>query len=227
MYQLTTMDTPSLQAQLGTTLLLFGPQALSFTEESVSQLRKALLDLPMNQWILDTVAGLPGHWTHVSENYTSIQVINGAVLLQDLTDWLRTGKFTQASFPLPNVLLTPLVVITHLVQYLGYLDLIQSGSEKQEDLHGVFKNDVETLGFCTGLLSALAVSSSANQVELQQHGAVVIRLAMLIGAVVDVRDIAAGPHDVSKSFSLAWNSSETGTEVTRIVKSSPEVGNLY
>lgn len=220
-------DIRSSQAPLGTTLLLFGPQALSFSEESVSQLRIALLGLPMNQWILDTVAGLPGHWTDVSETNPSIRVTHGAVLLQDLTDWLGTGKFSQASFPLPNILLTPLVVITHLVQYLGYLDSIQPGSDNREDHHGVFKNDVETLGFCTGFLSALAVSSSANQVELEQHGAVVIRLAMLIGAVVDARDNAAGPHDISKSFSLAWNSSETETELKRIVKSFPKVGKVY
>ena len=181
----------------------------------------------MNQWILDTVAGLPGHWIDVSENNPSIRVAHGTVVLQDLTDWLSTGKFSQASFPLPNILLTHLVVITHLVEYLGYLDSIQPGSDNREDHHEVFKNDVETLGFCTGLLSALVVSSSANQVDLEQQGARVIRLAILFGAVVDARDNGAGPHEISKSFSLAWNSNETETELTRIVKSFPEVGKLY
>ncbi len=208
-------------------MLLFGPQALSFTEESASELREALLELPKNQWIMDTVAELSDHWTNASEECSAIRITNGAILLQDLTNWLKTGKFAQASFPLPNILLTPLVVITQLVQYLRYLDFIQPGSDEQGELHGVFKNEVETLGFCTGLLSALAVSSSANRVELQNYGSVAIRLAMLIGAVVDARDIAAGPDGKSKSLSLAWDSNETAIELMRIVKSSPEVGDLY
>lgn len=47
-----------------TTLLLFGPQVLSFNKEALDKLRDGLSkDGPtQNQWVLDTVAGLPEYW---------------------------------------------------------------------------------------------------------------------------------------------------------------------
>lgn len=210
----------------GTTILLFGPQALSFHEDSFSQLRSTLLDTPSHRWIIDTIIELPGYWNSLSHALPRLQPTPGAKLLEDLNDWLRKDTFTQASFPLPNILLTPLVVITHLTQYSRYLELVQPDSVEINDLNASFEQNVETLGFCTGLLSAIAVSSSANQGQLRQFGAVAVRLAMLIGALVDAQEISADLHGESMSFSVAWNSAQSGAEMTRILKRFPEVRRL-
>jgi hypothetical protein len=52
-----------------------------------------------------------------------------------------------------------------------------------------YKNCTETLGLCTGLLSAVAVSSSVNKTQLHNYGAVAIRLAMTFGALVNTEDM--------------------------------------
>lgn len=217
------MVTQLLGSASGTKILLFGPQALAFDEESASQLRSTLLNSPGFSWVLETIAELPGYWDTLTETVPSLQHFPGAKLLENLNNWLRTGEFTQASFPLPNVLLTPLVVITHLVQYLKFLEFIQPESPESHNLHASFKNNAETLGLCSGLLSAAAVSCSMDQAELQHYGAVAVRLATLVGALVDAQDVLTDPQGGSKSFSVAWNSPESCVEMTEILKGFPEV----
>ena len=201
----------------GTTILLFGPQALSFDQDSFSQLRSTLLNTPCHRWILDTIEELPECWDALSKAYPKIQAVPGAKLLGKLNDSLRTCMLKQEDFPMPNILLTPLVVITHLTQYAKYFELAPADEREQHDLIACFKQRTETLGFCTGLLSALAVSSSATQNQFQKYGAVAVRLAMLIGAVVDAQDRSSDLCGESLSFSATWNSTESSAEMTRIL----------
>ncbi|KAI9830055.1 MAG: hypothetical protein M1819_005885 [Sarea resinae] len=207
----------------GTTILLFGPHFLSFNQESFNQLRSLLLHTPDNRWILETIAGLPAYWDTVSKAFPRLQTVPGAKLLEDLNDWLVTGRFTDASFPLPNILLTPLVICTQLSQYSRYLEHVRPGSEDERDLYTNFsKRNAETVGFCIGLLSALVVSSSASQTQFQQYGANAVRLAMLIGALVDAQEVSTDLYGESKCFSAAWNSPESEAEMTRIIDFFPE-----
>lgn len=210
----------------GATILLFGPHFLSYNEESFLQLRSSLLDSPGNRWIIHAVAELPGYWETLLKTFPRLQPVAGAKLLEGLNDWLATGRITQASFPLPNILLTPLVVVTELMQYSRYLELNQHSSKDEENLHAPFTHHAETLGFCTGLLSALAVSSSASQTQFQQYGAKAVRLAMLIGAFVDAQEKSTDLHGQSTSISAAWNSPESGAEMTQILKRFPKVSGL-
>ncbi len=209
----------------GTKVLLFGPQALAF-EEYASQLRSTLLNTPGFSWALDTIAQLPGYWDTLSREVPTLRHFDGAKLLEDLNGWLRTGEFTHASFPLPNILLTPLVVLTHLTQYSKFIEFVQPENPEHHDLHAAFKQDAETLGLCTGLLSAAAVSCSADQAQLRHYSAVAVRLAMLVGALVDAQDGSAENQGGSKSFSVAWNAPAAGAEMTEILKSFPEVSSL-
>lgn len=197
----------------GNTVLLFGPQALSFDQEAFIKLRSTILGSPAYQWVLDVVAELPTAWTILKKKVPEMEAINGEQQLKTLNDCIRTGDITAASFPLSNILLSPLVVITQLTQYAKYLD---DHPELQKP------ESTETLGFCTGILSALAVSSSAGQAEFAKYGAVAVRLAMLIGAVVDTQDTTAklGP---SKSMATAWNTPNGKNELTRILTKFPDV----
>jgi hypothetical protein len=108
------------------------------------------------------------------------------------------------------VLLTLLVVVTHLAQYLKLLELIEPASPECRDLHASFQRDAETLGLYSGLLSAAALSCSADQVQLQHYDVVAVRLAMMVGALVDTQDVSVDLQGRSKSFSVAWNSPESG-----------------
>lgn len=108
-------------------------------------------------------------------------------------------------------------MILHLTQYVELLERV-----KPDESSGIqdFRKDAETLGLCTGLLSAAAVSCSADRVELQHYGAVAVRLAMAIGGLVDALEMSEGK---SRSFSLAWSSPELVGKIDAILKSFPKV----
>ena len=210
----------------GTKVLLFGSQALALDEASAQQLRSTLLDTPAFQWALDAIIDLSQYWDAVCKAVPNLQHIPGAKLLEDLKLWTETGKFKEASFPLPNILLTPLVVITHLTQYEVFLEKAQPGLPASQYSHTSVKDDAETLGLCTGLLSAAAVSSSEDLMQLHHYSAVAVRLAMVVGALTDAQDKLAGVDGEAKSFSAAWSSPEVGAELEEILKRFPDVGNL-
>ena len=108
----------------GGSVLLFGPQVLSFQEDSFHQLKSDILEDADNRRILDTVAQLPSYLEKLLERFPDFQVISGVKLLKDLNDWLTTGTFPSALSRLPNIILSPLVVLSQLTQYSKYLKLV-------------------------------------------------------------------------------------------------------
>jgi hypothetical protein len=206
----------------GNTVLLFGPQALSFDENAFRQIRSTLLETEDHRWILDTIAELPECLNTISRECPKWPTEPWYTLLQDLNSWFKTGEISKTPFVLPNILLSPLVIIAQLTQYAEYLKLANPKSEKGEDLYAASKHNRETLGFCTGLLSALAVSSSSNKEQFHKYGAAAIRIGMLIGMVVDAQDASIETGE-SRSFATVWNSAQAGEETARILKTFPEV----
>ena len=194
-------------------VLLFGSQALSFDLESFKQLRATLQQDPNHLWILETLEELPGLWERTVQSISSLQAFPGADLFRSLNESLRTGEISKAFFPLPNVLLTPLVVIAHLTQYHKFVE-----HNKRS-----FQDFDNAIGLCTGLLSARVVSSSRTHHDFQEQGRVALRLAMLIGALVDAQDTKGSKQGDSKSFSVAWLRPEASVQLTEILEEFPEV----
>ena len=210
----------------GTKVLLFGSQALSLDEASTHQLRSTLLNTPVFEWALDAIVDLPRHWDDLCKAVPNLRHVPGQQLLEDLKYWTETGKFREASFPLPNILLTPLVVITHLTQYETLLEMDRKESSESHELLASEKHDTETLGLCTGLLSAAAVSCAEDLMHFHHYSAVAVHLAMVVGALIDAQDRLVGVDGASNSFSTAWSSPEIGSEMTKILKRFPDVGSL-
>jgi hypothetical protein len=116
------------------------------------------------------VAELPRYWDALTERIPKIKrAIQGQDYLINLDSWLRRtpgedDKLEGQEY-LPNLVLTPLVVLAQLTQYWRYLELNQqlhgdgANSDLQTDLLARQKagktNKVQTLGFCTDLFSAL------------------------------------------------------------------------
>lgn len=213
----------SLPGEAGT-ILIFGSQILDFDGESAIQLRSRILETPKLHWCLETILELPEHWETIAKAVPGLEEFPGLKYLEGFGHWLKEGRFPGESFPLPNILLTPLVVITHLAQYSAFIETLLSQSGDGGKWAALLNHKFETLGLCTGLLSAAAVSSSVNQAQLQKHGAVAIRMAMAIGAFVDMKDAEGGPKGRWKSFSVRWASMEAGEQMSRILKEYfPEV----
>ena len=202
-------------------VLLFGPQALSFDEKAFSQLREAVLNSAENRWVVDVIDELPTFWTTLSERFPKLGAIPGVELLGGLKDWLNTGRVAPIKQTLPNILLSPLVVITQLTQYTQYLRIRHPDAHGETLYNNSTRSSTEAVGFCTGLLSALAVSSSTNKTEFQKYAAVAVRLATLIGAIVDAQDVTN--HEESESLAVVWNTPGAQSEFTRILQQFPEV----
>ena len=205
------------------TVLLFGPHFLSYSEESLGQLRSALLKAPENRWILQVIAELPGNYETLSNTIPGLYNTLGSKLLENMNDWVVTGKLSEMPFPLANIILTPLVVITELMQYSKFLQLALPEPDERHNVCTFFKPNAEAMGFCTGLLSALVVSSSTSQAQFQQNASNAVRLAMLIGAFVDSHDTSSDLQSESKSFSVAWSSPRSAADIQRILSRFPEV----
>ncbi|KAI0426200.1 putative polyketide synthase [Xylaria sp. FL1042] len=194
-------------------ILVFGPIPLSCTPEQISRVRRAV-STTQNAWILKLVAQLPQLWTTISTALPTLQDDTGYRQILDMTEAFRLGRPLQTLSPLPNKVLIPLVVIFHLTQYTDFLG--RAGVNVDE----TWKSPEEAVGFCTGLLSAFAVATSASKADFERHGAVAIRLGLLVGMVVDARE-ASSDLDISKSLRAGWNATQTKDEMMEIVKEFP------
>ncbi|ROV86977.1 hypothetical protein VMCG_10929 [Cytospora schulzeri] len=220
-------------------ILIFGPQVPYLNKASLDSIRHNLANESACHWMLDVMEGLPNYWKALVKEMPEIgNVVSGKELLADLVVWLKQGETNKwADIQVPNIVLTPLIVLLHLNQYWRYQ--LELGKDKG----GILANDkepdhqagviapqdttvvVETLGFCTGLLSALAVSSSRLYSDLEQFGSVALRLAMLVGAVVDAQEAwdEARGRGRSSMYAIAWRTPAQGDEVHRMVDSlSPD-----
>lgn len=180
------------------TVLAFGPQALAFNQDSFSNLRTSIVTSSALNWVPRAIEGLTEHYEKIATELPQLSIVPGVHLLKALNEWLATGNFTDLiTLPrLPNIILAPISVLSQLVAYRRYIELvhpISKGFNKVEN--------TEIVGFCTGLLTALAVSLSDTEVQLENHGGVALRLAILIGATVDAQDLLDGG---SQSVSTVW-----------------------
>ena len=206
----------------GPTVLLFGSLALSFNEAAFSKTRQIVRDNSQHDWILNVVSELPKWWKSVKTAYPELRTEKGLQQLEDLSDAFRANSALQTAFPLPNTLLIPLTVISQITQYTQYLSHCNGVLDDDFSPFKSAKHDKQVAGLCTGLLTAIAISSSENQEQLKRYGAVAVRLGMLIGMAVDAQDEASeqGP---SRSLSMGWNSPESYAEASRILDRHPEV----
>lgn len=209
-----------------TTLLLFGPQALSANADTLNALRDNVSSSSESTWIAAALESLPGCWEAFLTAFPKYCVTqNASNLLSDLHRWFQAGsgslpsKGTSASTELPNIILSPLVVITHLSEYMRLLDM-------KETQQGEKRLDVlppQVLGFCTGLLSASAVAvGGTDRAAVRKFGATAIRLAMIIGGIVDAQDIleTSGP---TKALAACWDTDAKEQEMSKILQSFPDV----
>lgn len=199
-------------AQEGNRLLVFGPQALSANANDFRALQSTV---KQQTWIAATIKDLPNIWDDFVKAFPKYNVVPGEGQLQNLIKWAETGDLDFGAINrLTNIILSPLVIITHITEYLKYLD---TGAQKPNQA-----SSTETLGFCMGFLSALAVSVSKQSEDIERYGATAIRLAMLIGGIVDAQD-ALDIQGPSKSLATAWNSPQAAEELKQILGCFPEV----
>lgn len=106
---------------------------------------------------------------------------------------------------------------TQLEQFERYVKLRHNTLDS--GLQALQCQETVALGFCTGLLTAYTVASSTSQCDLKKYGAVALRLATLVGAVVDSFDTEQGQ---ATSWAATWHTPEQGSELAHVLARFPE-----
>lgn len=201
-------------------ILLFGSQVLAPNDDVLGSIRSRVLSSDDNLWILDVLADLP-EWLAKLKDVSNTFHATAEKLLVDLNIWFRTGRSPSTTFSSFNVVLTPLTVIHHLLQYTAYLKTAYQEVDSNRRF-GMSRYSTETVGFCTGLLSASAISCSRHRQSFEQYGASAIRVAILCGLVVDAQNNS--PTEVqATSLAAVWHSPQARKQMIEILEESPKV----
>ncbi|KAI0194226.1 putative polyketide synthase [Astrocystis sublimbata] len=191
--------------------LLFGSLALSFDSAAFQHLRKSITSTDSLTWLFDVLCSLAEDSARVFAAVPLLQQPHLRDELLQVSDALSTGRAMEHFHShLSNTVLVPLVIASHLAQYMTHLE--HEGTTHEEY---VSLGDGEVTGLCTGLLSAFAVAASHDGAELEKHGAAAVRLGMLVGLAIDMGD-ALAPHE---SLSVGWKSAQEHDGVIQALKS--------
>jgi len=207
-------------------VFMFGPQALSFNQDSFFKLRRELQEHQGNRWLRDSISGLASFWPVLTDDVPKLRHVEGQMLLNELSTAIETGNLGNLRFPLPSVLLSPLVVVTQLLQYVAFVKAGLPGLADRDELPSILMEKTEVLGLCIGLLPAMAVNCASTLAQLQHLGANSVRLAMLAGALVDAEQASPGSEGSATSLSVSWTGSETNS-LEKVLAEFPEVSYLY
>ncbi|UZP40182.1 hypothetical protein NXS19_007998 [Fusarium pseudograminearum] len=156
----------------------------------LSRIRSSIIHNPHLAELRDAVIELPELWSLLVEREKSLQRVDAAPALRNLVEWIECGN---SSLPLEggtsrNTQLAVLTVLAHFSEYMIYLSS-HDMSEENLDAHtsvleGVRDGGIQ--GLCVGLLSAIALSCSPTITDVAKYGAVAVRLALCVGALVDL-----------------------------------------
>lgn len=199
-----------------------GSQTIPPSHDFLSCLRFHLTHDPDLEVLVEAVYELPGLWSRLVEDNSLLNRIPSE-LPASLNHWISNSEFAfDIPATLPNVLLAPLTVIIHVVQYVQYLKHFIS-----EDAHSHIRDSVRHGGFqglCTGFLSATALACSTTKKDIARNAAVAMRLAMCIGAYVDLDQTGTGDDSTAMAcFVVQWGPGCPREEVVQILKHYPEV----
>lgn len=199
-----TLKMPGINGAGAENLLLFGPQISALTPARLTSIRGQLQDDSRLKYLLPAVQALPALWnTTIIKKVTALARLPGAgKSLEGLAPLLQHGAdSTLLSSKLPNILLAPLTVIDQITEYVR---LGQTG---------------EVQGFCIGFLSAAAVSSAQEGGSLEQWATVALKLAVIVGAAVDLDEV----ESPSATWSVRWKSSRGKDHVNATLKAFSDV----
>ncbi|OAA43653.1 Beta-ketoacyl synthase [Metarhizium rileyi] len=204
------------------TVLLFGSLPLSFDQSDLQRVRDTIRSDSDVDWILKVVSDLPERWQSISAvlGVPGKRVVEGYMHLVDLRNAFESGEALVSSYPLPNKLLVPLAVIEQLTQYLDFHRVADDGVDSTLDWISRTTENIETLGFCTGLLSSAVASSSKTSSDFERYGASAIRLAVAVGAIADMdAKASAQSPQAARCLGTEWHSESKLMELRNIIDS--------
>lgn len=189
-------------------MLAFGPQEPCPNTSTMQRLRHVLQDDPALLDMQQCIQDLPVSWNVLVEQDERLGALPGAANVAALKSWLLDSNSHEKADATANQITMPLTVIMHLVQYRQYLQQFSQttySSIMQNVTHGGVQ------GFCTGLISAHAVATMKSAKDFGACSSSAIRLALCIGAHVDLESLKNGQQVVSAI--VRWSGDDGGKQV--------------
>jgi hypothetical protein len=207
-------------------LIVCGSQAINLSDNYLAWLRITLLQDSGLQHFVHAIRDLPSFWDAAVQEDTTLERIPGKRGLQQFQLWLDTGDFAlNSTEPLPNMLATPLTVITHVVEYADSLKRMKCQPSHLRVLDAI-RQGGGVQGFCTGFLAAIVIACSRDEQDIGDLGAVALRLATVTGAHVDLDCRFADPPRDVVCFVARWPAATHERQVLDVLESYPEVSNI-
>ncbi|EKG10413.1 Beta-ketoacyl synthase [Macrophomina phaseolina MS6] len=173
------------------TLVVFGPQTTWPTPDELAQIRKILLEETDLEPFTDAIRGMDSLWVTLVAADPRLSNVPGLRLLGELRAWLDGEDLAQRTQGPPNTLATPLTTIVHVAQYICNF----RGSDKAF-------GESNAQGFCTGFLTAACIACSRTSAEFGRLAAIALRLAVAVGAYVDLDGASASGSDRAACFAV-------------------------
>ena len=196
-------------------LLLFGPVSSRPRIAHLHQLQHSLLTRPNLRFIAEVIEELPSLWPSLRKVLPDSSTIEIDEHFQRLSKFLECHEFTE-DFTTRNTVSAPLTVISQIVDFLKLDRALADAALPQFD---------NVQGFCIGFLPAAALAASKDEKEFRTLASVAIRLAVCMGAVVDVNESSA--HDPifgSTSIVVRWKADSGKIKLEDMLKSNADVG---
>lgn len=191
--------------------LLFGPQG-NITRQMFMKAEDELRNNDGFKFLKSAIFGLPELWRVVLETCPSLELLSGRSQLEDMVSVLSGQRD-------PDILLSPhptttnniiMTAMTVVLQVIEFVNLTHSSEDRNAAMSGV--SDVQ--GLCTGFLTAACISLASNERQFQEFATKAIRLAMCIGAWID---LDAMQHRISSAVAVRLKSDQQWQRLNQIL----------
>jgi len=165
---------------------VFCPQSKAPGENYLNQLHSYARQNEHLKSLLQKLLDLRDVWAVLANEREDIADLGqGPRYVQDLEEWLVTGKSSKVANRMSGILSLPLLVIIQTCQYFQYLEL---HGLSHSELMAQLRAGGGIQGYCGGLLPAIAIASSHDEAEVVENAAKAARIALAIGAYGELGD---------------------------------------
>ncbi|GKT55150.1 polyketide synthase [Colletotrichum tofieldiae] len=178
----------------GPSAAFFCPVPFLVDKNYLTQLRRRIVGSSFLKPLADAIQETPEIWKQLSGDPRAQHVAfgpRGEDFARAFGEWIATGETGLIASQPSTVVSFPLLILTGLCQWCSYLEL--SGQTQAEVLAALGSGGVQ--GYCGGMLSTIAVASSATEEELGHRAANFYRAAFLLGVFMSEGEV--GPPENS------------------------------
>ncbi|ESZ91464.1 BcPKS16, polyketide synthase [Sclerotinia borealis F-4128] len=175
---------------------IFCPQSKAPQKSYLDRLHSFLCRNPFLKPFVQDIKDLPKTWQTFANQREDIAALRqGPRYMRYMSEWMTTGESEPIANAMSGILSLPLLVIIQIGQYFQFLEL---NGIKHFEFLSQLRNGGGIQGYCGGLLPAMAIACSKDEVELAKYASVAMRIALGIGAYGELGDDEdiAGPTTI-------------------------------